>query len=236
MLKLGSYLEASPAYRAAVARQQAKDAVLMAAERERRAIAERKAARERADSTHTRMTRALQIIKDARDGKQPPIEDIIQSVSIVRAVTVAEIESPKIRVGIVEARHEAILLIHHNYPDLSTAEVGACVGKDAACVRGAFAQAGIPVPKRKFVDRAEVLRLTLLDVPPRLIAKRLGVSLATVNTAKLQFAGGTVSPERQELLDRTVRLREKGMSYAAMAKILSVSASTIYRDFVRMGL
>lgn len=212
MLKFGgTILEASPRYQAAVKAQQAKE-------------------RARAQMEKPRLVAS----SPAPDLPSP--EELVNSVAAAHKMSLKEIWGPGKTHQLVMARRAIIVKLRNTFPHMSCAEIGKYIQRGKHMVTTQLNAAGVGANPRRMIDRAEVLRLISLDMTPAQIAEQLGFDVRTVLYASFAARNKVLRPDKQEMLDRAIKLRAKGYSYAKMAKILGVSVSVLQRDFVKMGV
>jgi len=163
-------------------------------------------------------------------------EFIIASVARAHDLAVHEVTGGTKTIAVVAARQEAIAKIKTTFPDMTLRDIGKLFNRSKKMVERALIRAGVVSEKRRYIDRAEVLRLISLDMTPQQIADQMGFTVVTVLNASFQVRNKELSEEKMERLDRAIRLRAKGYSYAKMGEILGVSGSMLQRDFLKVGL
>lgn len=244
MLKLGSYLEATPAYKAAVARQQAKDSeralLALAAPQTRRVMllpasgpakiiqittavaapvtVDERAERERLDTW---------LLMAEYNSQRPSAATILEVNARKHGLKVEDIKvgpNASRKRPIITARHDAVVDLYQKRPDLSTPQIGREMGgMDHTSVLHALKRRGIEKKKRNTLDNVEANRLLDAGMSTEDIAKTLGFSIEAIYKATYQTRSTTTQYER----NHATIMQYAHLSLASISKKTGFAKSTV---------
>ncbi len=246
MLKLGRYLEACPAYKAAVARQQAKESgESVAATTITKAPAtplltvpvsakvihidpalmalseEDKAERGRLNTW---------LLMAEYNGTRPSALVIMEVNARKHGVTVADIKGNKRVQSHVDARYDSIIDMHNKRRDFNLPRIAKELGKDHSTVFHAFKNRGVSY-KPSVLDREQARRMFKSGMTTAEIGEALGYATLTISRAVQSIRG------RKQLWEFThakiMTFAGRGLTYPEIAERTGFSKSTVRDHFRR---
>lgn len=211
MLKIGSVLEATPAYQAAVARQQAKERerlqprkiVLLAAPAPVLSLKEKRAqtAFDKAERQRLYLWHLMAEYNSAR----PCAASILEVNARKHGVSVDDLRSDVRKREIVAAKHDAIVDLHLKRPDFSLSQIGSEMNKDHTTVLHALRKRNVPSKRRNVLDVAAAQRMFESGLNAFDISDCLGFSVDAVRRA---------TKEQRKKLPDFVRTHRRIMLFA----------------------
>lgn len=246
MLKLGSVLEASPSYQAAVARQQAKErekALLAAAVPQTRQVM-LFAPNAMAKIVHIPVDAKQQAVDDAAERERlyswflmaeynsdkPNVQIIIEVNARNYGLAVALLKKPRGRGKIKAAKSDAIADIRLKRPDVSLSQIGREMGgRDHTTIIHWLSKRGLSKP-RHVMDGNKARRMFAEGMNTDEIADVLGFSIETVRKAvqKIESKPTIYARNRRRIL----RFAGQGMTTRQIAKACGFAYRTVSRHLL----
>ncbi|MBB3144903.1 chromosomal replication initiation ATPase DnaA [Phyllobacterium trifolii] len=201
MLKLGSVLEATPAYRAAVARQQAKEDARLHPEKitvfstyqSIKKMVDQKLAVDHLKKSDCERERLHLWLLNAEYNSEKPIgAAIVEFNARKHNLTVDDIKGDSRFRNIIAARYDAIVDLHHKRPELSLPEMGRIMGgRDHTTILHALRKRGIAYkPRHQTFDPDQARTLYASGMTNEEVALAMDYAVETVRRATSPLAQG----------------------------------------------